>query len=398
MAFENLNIIAMGAYGSGISGGDRIFIEVARRLRRVKKVNIYVWEEGKEMCKRQGLTSGKNLKIVVWKMGWVNKLGFVVCYAGRIVKGIWESLFLKIADPSLSVVYSASEFWMDVMPAFIIKIRYPKVKWVAAWFQTAPKPWQGFSEGKREKTYKVSAFYYWIVQMFVKPIISYFSDIVLVNNEAERKQFSKHNKDGSVVVMLGGVNVTDIKRYRLRHKKNEKKFDAVFQGRFHPQKGVVELIDVWRMVVNRKPNAKLAMIGDGPLMDDVKGKIKKERLGKNVALFGYVFEGSKKYEIFSQSKLVCHPAFFDSGGMASAEAMAFGVPAVGFDLSAYKSYYPKGMVKVKIGDLKMFSDEILRILNNNNLRNRLGDEARKMIEKDWSWENRVDSVFDFINK
>ena len=54
-----------------------------------------------------------------------------------------------------------------------------------------------------------------------------------------------------------------------------KKYDAVFIGRFHPQKGVLELIDIWKRVVNKKPQAKLAMIGDGPLMKKVQLKIKK---------------------------------------------------------------------------------------------------------------------------
>ncbi len=398
MAFKNLHIIAMGAYGSGISGGDRIFIEMARRLMRKVRVNIYVWEEGKGMCERQSLKASPNLRYLVWKMNGVKKLGFVVCYFGRIIKGLWKSFFVDIKDPSNSIVYSASEFWMDVLPSFVIKIRYPEIKWIAAWFQTAPKPWLGFSEGKREKAYRINAFFYWLVQMLVKPIISKFADFVLVNNEEERKQFSIQSKNGRVVVILGGVNVKGVKKYRLMFKKNEKEFDAVFQGRFHPQKGVLELIDIWKMVVKKKPSAKLAMIGDGPLMDSVKRKIIMEKLESNISLFGYIFEGKEKYKIFSQSKLVCHPAFYDSGGMASAEAMAFEIPAVGFDLSAYKSYYPKGMVKVKIGDLKMFSDRIIKILSNNKLRKKLGKEARMMIEKDWSWENRIDNVFNFINR
>ena len=43
--------------------------------------------------------------------------------------------------------------------------------------------------------------------------------------------------------------------------------------------------------------------------------------------------------------MVVHPAIFDSGGMAAAEAMAWGLPGVSFDLPALKTYYPQGMIK-----------------------------------------------------
>jgi len=206
-------------------------------------------------------------------------------------------------------------------------------------------------------------------------------------------------KKGKVIVLLGAVRLNEIKKFLSANYKLlfTKKFDAVFQGRFHPQKGVVELIDIWRKVVDRIPNAKLAMIGDGPLMKDVRIKIQDLRLEKNVELFGYVFDGPEKYKIFAQSKIVVHPAFYDSGGMASAEAMAFGLPAVGFDLKSYVSYYPKGMLKVDKGNLNAFGKTVIRLLCDDQLRKKYGEEAKLMIIKDWSWDKRAKEVLNKIS-
>jgi glycosyltransferase involved in cell wall biosynthesis len=159
----------------------------------------------------------------------------------------------------------------------------------------------------------------------------------------------------------------------------------------------VELIDIWKEVVNKLPQAKLAMIGDGPLKKVVEDRIKNLRLEKNIKLFGYVFDGDEKFKIFSQSKIVVHPAFYDSGGMASAEAMAFGLPCVGFNLKAYESYYPKGMVKVKIGDIKKFSAEIVKLLQNDTYRKKTSAEAVEMIENNWSWETRAQNILLQLN-
>lgn len=297
---------------------------------------------------------------------------------------------------------------MDVIPAVILKLRYPKLKWIATWFQTAPNPLFGYTENSvstihrpqstehlREHSYNLSALAYWLSQLPIKPLINKYADFVIVNNESERNQYPKMDKKGRVVVLIGAVRLDEIKKYQAVHRTQTTvhQFDAVFQGRFHPQKGVLELIDIWKKVVDKIPNAKLAMMGDGPLMENVKTRITKHRLQNNVKLFGYMFDGPEKYKIFSQSKVVVHPAFFDSGGMASAEAMAFGLPCVGFDLKAYESYYPRGMVKVKKGNIDGFASEIINLITHDKLRRSIGEEGRRMIEANWSWETRAREVF-----
>lgn len=386
----NFHIFAVAALGKGLSGGDRIFIEFAKRLSKTNPVSIYVWKEGYEICKREGLSAGVIFNVI--KVNPWCRWGFLICYLARILSASFKALSISLENSNSTIVYSASEFWMDSLPTFILKLRFPKIKWVAAWFQTAPNPLIGFSEGKRENVYRVSAFYHWFMQLPIKPIIKNFADLVLVNNDLERKQFNKLDKANRALVILGAVNIEDIRRYQSQNKMESKIYEAVFQGRFHPQKGVIELISIWKQVVEKLPNAKLAMVGDGPLMKEVGLKIESLELGDNIKLFGYLFDGPEKYRIFSQSELVVHPAFYDSGGMASAEAMAFGIPCIGFDLNSYKSYYPKGMVKIKIGDLNGFADMIINLLGNRSEREKVGKEAQNMIQKNWSWDQRVDQL------
>lgn len=389
MKKKSLHFFALGSLGQGLSGGDRIYIELARRFARNHKVLIYVWEEGLAMCQRQHL-KGSFLQFRLIKVGALSKLGFVLTYLYRIFLGVKLGLTLKIN--SGEYVYSASEFWMDSLPAFILKQRFPKTKWVAAWYQTAPNPVLGFWGGRS----RLRALAYWLVQLPIKPLIDHFADFVLINNESERQQFPRLNKLNRTIVVLGAVNISAINSYIFKHKLSVKKYDAVFQGRFHPQKGVVELVEIWKRVCDKNPKARLVMIGDGPLMTDVQRKIRELRLGKSIDILGYVYDGSQKYKIFSQSKIVVHPAFYDSGGMASAEAMAFGLPVVGFDLPAYESYYPVGMYKVAVGNLSEFAGAVLLLLGNKKLYKKLAHQAKTMVDKNWSWDDRATQVFTSI--
>ena len=395
--YKSFHIFANAALGQGLSGSDRIFIEFAKRLKEKYRITIHVWREGYEMCRKQGLSDGVVFKLI--KVDRWCKFGFLVCYFARIFKAVLYALFVKLNKPEETIIYSASEFWMDSLPTLIIKLRYPKAVWIAGWFQTAPNPFKGFSEGSREDAYKLSAFYYWLMQFPIKPFIERWADLCLVNNDLEKKQFPKLDKKNQVIVILGAVNTQEIKNWI--HQQSmviPKVYDGVFQGRFHPQKGIVELIDIWKIVTKTIPSAKLALIGDGPLMKDVKIRIEQLDLQRNVELFGYVFDGSKKYQIFSRSKIVVHPAFYDSGGMAAAEAMAFGLPAVGFKLESYKSYYPKGMIKVKIGDMQEFASKIIELISDNKSREIFGLEAQKMILENWSWDKRVRELMNVLNK
>lgn len=385
-----VHIFALAAHGEGISGGDRIFIELSRRFKDTVQITIYVWEEGRELCRRQNLTK-RNVRYRISKLNNWKRFGFVVLYLVRIMEGVRLGVTLKLKNEKEVIVYSASDFWMDALPCILLKLRYPKIRWLAGWFQTAPNPFKGFSGGR----YKKSALFYYLSQLPVKPLVGRFANFVFINNESEKSVFPKLVRNGKVFVLIGAVNLALVKAQR---KVLPKIFDAVFQGRFHPQKGVVELIEIWKLVTKKFPKAKLAMIGDGPLMPEVKAKVVSNNLQKNIQLLGFMFDGKEKYRLFSQSKLVVHPAFYDSGGMASAEAMAFGIPCVGFDLPAYKSYYPKGMVKVPLGSTRLFAKSVVKLLDDKKLRNKIGKDAKDMIFKNYSWDTRARQVFNFINE
>jgi GT2 family glycosyltransferase len=409
---KEFHFFALAAHGTGISGGDRIMIELSRRWSKKMSIKIYVWEEGGQMLQRQGLGGAKlkakdiKLSLKISKMKSWGKFGFVIGYIARILEGIRLGLTLNLSSHSTgsmlpaTYIYSASDFWMDVLPCAILKLRNPKLKWIAGWYQTAPNPLSGFSGGR----YKFSAMLYWLSQLPMKPLVLHLADFVFVNNESERKQFSKLNKKGRIFVFIGAVPLADIGKWKLENArlssgqgKSPKVYDAVFQGRVHPPKGVVELIDIWKKVVDVLPDAKLAMVGDGPLMQEVRSKIQDLGMENNIKLFGFVFDGPKKYKIFAQSKLVVHPAYYDSGGMAAAEAMAFDLPCVGFDLPAYKSYYPKGMLKVPLGDKDAFVNATVKLLKDRSANKKLAKEALEMINANWSWDKRADQVLEFIN-
>jgi glycosyltransferase involved in cell wall biosynthesis len=142
----------------------------------------------------------------------------------------------------------------------------------------------------------------------------------------------------------------------------------------------------------KKPEAKLAMIGNGPLEAEAREKIKALGLERNIELLGFM-DGEQKFEIFKQSKVMVHPATYDSGGMAAAEGMAWRLPGVSFDLEALKTYYPQGMVKIPCYDEHCFADTILRLLSDKDFYEEQAQLAHELILNVWDWKRRAEFVW-----
>lgn len=381
---KNLFFYAGCMYSSeALGGGDRIFIELAKRWKNKVKVSIITSLEGKEMCENYGLKEAKFIYMDV-KSKSENTLRV---YSKRFFKGIPFSLKFKL--PQGSFVYSTSNFITDAFPCFILKLKNKDAKWIAAYLLEPPNPFFGYDEAKTKIRLSFKNFVFYFQDKISKFLINKFADYIYVTSIPDVKKFvNKKREKEKVIVIKGGI---DLKTSNKIKNKTKPEFDAVFIGRLHQQKGVLELIDIWKFVLEKKPEAKLAIIGNGPLENKVKEKIKKYKLEKNIKLFGFK-DGIEKIKIFKNSKIVLHPALYDSGGMAACEAMACKLPGVSYDLEALKTYYPKGMLKTKTGDKKEFAENILLLLENKKLYEKLKKDAYGLA-KEWDWDQRAKEIY-----
>lgn len=374
---------------NGISGGETILIETLKRIRKhFKSVEVYGWKPAKDLYTKYGLTH------VTYRLSKIPVIpNFYISFIVRTFYGLWLGFSLSIPDPKNTFLYFSSDFWPDALPVVLLKLRYSQTKFVSNFFLAAPNPFYGFNEQKNSfRIPTINGLFFYFMQKPIYWFSRLFADFIFVTSEPDVDRFPRLKKENKYFVVKGGVNIEPIEKFKKKQARMNKMYDGVFIGRFHPQKGVLELLDIWKYVVSIKENAKLVMIGDGPLMPEVKEKIQHLRLIKNIILTGYIFDNKERYKIFMKSKVALHPAIYDSGGMAVAEAMAFGLPAVGFDLLALKTYYPSGMIKVKQGDKKKFATAILYLLISKNEYKRISSDAKKLIKEEWDWDKRAKMI------
>jgi glycosyltransferase involved in cell wall biosynthesis len=388
---------------SGLSGGDRILAELIKNWSQTYQCGLLATGECVNQLNRYNVL--KKVKIYQTaplknKIKSFNNISYFIHTIDRTFVGITSIIKNWNEIKKYKYIYSASDFYPDTIPAFLIKIFYPKVIWIGGFYLFAPKPWQKDNPYRTNFSRFLTNIFYWTTQQLSYFLVNNFADIVCVTSDPDIKYFINDNRNkNKIVVVRGGVDLTESRKYLKKYipTLKNKKYNTLYIGRFHHQKGTLELIDIWRLVCNKLPHAKLAMIGDGQLMSDVKAKIKKLKLSKNIDLFGFV-DGIEKYKLFKQASIAVHPATYDSGGMATAEAMAWGLPGVSFDLEALKTYYPQGLIKTKCFDLNEFANNIIKLTSDSKLYSKQAKLAIELIEKHWSWDSRADQIVSQIIK
>jgi len=383
--------ISNNTIGLGFSGGDRIFTELIKGWKNHATIQLMGAEEAILISKRNGVdveflqVSEMNAHVRCGIMGL-----FRHTYQ-RFKAGIQALKTFEWELKDVDVVYSVSDFYPDFYPAYLLKRRNPKITWIAGYYLFAPAPWAKDTPYKGLQ--RLRGLVYWLMQRPSYYLVKKYADKVFVTSEPDVKHFitSKRSRE-QIIVVQGGVDVTASEEYHRQGAGGAKQYDACFIGRLHYQKGVLILIDIWKKVCEEKSDAKLAMIGDGPLEEEARTKIKALGLEQNIELLGFM-DGEKKFEVFKQSKVMVHPATYDSGGMAAAEGMAWRLPGVSFDLEALKTYYPQGMVKIPCFEEQQFADAILRLLNDPSYYDEQAQLAHELILNVWDWKKRAENVW-----
>jgi glycosyltransferase involved in cell wall biosynthesis len=392
--------LANNNIGAGLSGGDRIFTEFLRHWAGRLELTLLGSEEAHSMAATRGVSGFRFLQSDVRnaRPNPYTLPGLLRHFARRLFCGLRTVRANWSVVEEADAVYSCSDAYPDCLVGAYIKWRRgPAVKWIAGYYLFAPQPFSADSPYKGRNWFRGAL--YWLMQIPSCHLVRRYADYVFVTSQPDVARFVTPRRPASrVVVVQGGVDITESERY-LRSSDvvplERRQYDACFIGRFHFQKGVLELVDIWRRVVAQKKDARLAMIGEGSLRPEMEARIAALGLREHITILGFM-DGAAKFEVFKQSRLMVHPATYDSGGMAAAEGMAWRLPGVSFDLEALKTYYPQGMSKAAPGNHDEFASLILRLLADRALYEREAEAAHALIVGVWDWKKRAQRVYDAV--
>ena len=138
---------------------------------------------------------------------------------------------------------------------------------------------------------------------------------------------SKTFESGKVKVLNNAIDLSKFAyneeiRKDVRSKlKLDDKFVVGHIGRFNEQKNHAFLIDIFAEIAKKKQNAVLLLVGEGPLEEEIKNKVKILGLENKVKFLGVMKDTSKIYQAFDVFVL---PSLYEGLPVVGVEAQASG--------------------------------------------------------------------------
>lgn len=172
-------------------------------------------------------------------------------------------------------------------------------------------------------------------------------------------------------------------------------FDTAFMGRFHKQKGLLEIPDILKRLKRLKPDISCLLIGGGDIGITRKLNTLIERYGlvDNVEFAGFV-DSEKRFEILRKARVLLFPSYYESFGIVAVEAMACGLPVVAYDLPVF-DFHEGGMIKVPVLDNQKFGEEVLKLLEDDDYWEAKSMESRTYASQ-YTWTRTGKEVYDIL--
>lgn len=153
-------------------------------------------------------------------------------------------------------------------------------------------------------------------------------------------------------------------------------------GRLDYQKGFDRLIQAWEIVqkMGHFHDWRLDIFGQGEWQDMLQRMIDERGLGDTARINRPTNNIGEEY---ARSSLLVMSSHYEGFPMVMIEAMASGLPVVSFD---YKCG-PRDIIRpgengllVKNGDIEGLAAAMMRLMGDESLRRRMGEEARKVVD------------------
>ena len=199
----------------------------------------------------------------------------------------------------------------------------------------------------------------------------------------------KYKYDRNVHIIPTGIeierffkeNVDEAKVKELRTKLGYKASDVVilYLGRIGYEKNIDFLIKNYPPILKKCKNAKLLIVGDGPDLDKYKKMSEKQKTENNITFTGKVdWEDTKYY--YNLADIFVTASDTETQGLTVVEALASSLPVVALDDEAFRNVVIDGLSGYLFKDKKDYVDRLLELINDKQLRVKMGGQGRINVE------------------
>ena len=206
-------------------------------------------------------------------------------------------------------------------------------------------------------------------------MLASFTDILLTENREDRLVVRRWRwPKASVKYVCNGIDVDRYARFMHRHDGQGRVVACI--GRFEPVKNHRDLLRVFARVHRECPNARLRLLGDGPLRPECEQLAAELGIAHVTEFLGYRDDVDALLADVDVAALL---SWKEGMSRALLEPMAAGVPAVAWRVKGNRECVRSGHngFLAAPGDLDATAKAIVDLLRDDDLRRRLGAAAAR---------------------
>jgi len=187
-----------------------------------------------------------------------------------------------------------------------------------------------------------------------------------------------------IAVIANGI---DVNREAAQHVGGAQQRTVLFLSRLHPHKRLQNLIEAWSSVSAQRPEWRLTIVGpdEGGHRAELEGLARK-RGAERISFLGAVY-GERKNQVLASADLFVLPTKSENFGLAVAEALAAGVPAIvtkgapwaGLETESCGWWIDHGVEPLKAALLEATALPA-------SMRQEMGARGRAWMARDFSWD------------
>lgn len=370
---------------TSLSGGDQLIIDIAPRLPKDIKLVVITPDFAKKYW--NGIDQ-QNIEFRYLKRNPFDlKNSLFLVFFSYIVRA-WQVYFILRKEKNLEVIYSCSDVaYADIWPVFFLKGRSSKIKWLTRVYHVLLSPTQ------RQGNFLANflAFY---LQKLSFWMMKKKSDPILALNERLQGELLELDFPKDKTKILGaGIDFQMIHNFKPTKKYD---YDIIALGRIAPVKGIYDIVKIWKIVHQDRSELKFAWIGGGPEVYQQKmiKLLKEKRLEDSFSMLGFI-EKYEVYNILKSAKIFVCSDHENGWGLAICEAMSASLPVISYNIDIFGGVYKKGFRSVELFDTSAFAKEILAVLANPSLREKLSQDAQDQA-KEFDHQQVINDLVGFL--
>jgi glycosyltransferase involved in cell wall biosynthesis len=207
------------------------------------------------------------------------------------------------------------------------------------------------------------------------------------------KELKEYDLDLSKVTVIR--NGVDEKTFTPASENNSKQKYILYTGGLKARKGLFDLIESAKYVCNSNCSVKFFICGKGPFLHKLIEKTQTMGIKDKIVFLGYV-DRNRLVELYQNATIQVIPSHYEGLPTVILEGMSCGLPVVATNIGGNNEVISSGSNGFLIPPKspKALAKTILELLDDHQLRKKIGKAARNTIEESYTWDKITDNIQD----